>query len=71
MRGTGGVLVSALTQHGGGPAAPEAVGFEAVMAGTRQRVENDDQLLEQMSPVLDALYAHFAASAREESGRRP
>ncbi|MGN6649616.1 chromate resistance protein ChrB domain-containing protein [Trinickia sp.] len=55
----------------GGPAAPEAVGFEAVMAGTRQRVENDDQLLEQMSPVLDALYAHFAASAREESGRRP
>jgi hypothetical protein len=56
----------------GGPAAPEAVGFEAVMAGTRQRAENDDQLLEQMSPVLDALYAHFAASAssKEESRRR-
>jgi hypothetical protein len=54
----------------GGPAAPEAIGFEAVMAGTRQRVENDGQLLEQMSPVLDALHAHFASSAKEESGRR-
>lgn len=56
----------------GGPAAPESVGFEAVMAGTRQRVQNDDQLLEQMSSVLDALYAHFAASAKEETktGRR-
>lgn len=54
----------------GGPAAPEAVGLEAVIAGTRQRVENDDQLLAQMSPVLDALYAHFAASATEETGRR-
>jgi hypothetical protein len=54
----------------GGPAAPEAVGFEAVMAGTRQRVGNDDQLLEQMSPVLDALHTHFAASAKEDSGRR-
>lgn len=54
----------------GGPAAPEAAGFEAVMAGTRERVENDDQLLEQMSPVLDALYTHFASSAKESSGRR-
>ncbi|MEX3955296.1 chromate resistance protein ChrB domain-containing protein [Trinickia sp. EG282A] len=54
----------------GGPAAPEAVGFEAVMAGTRRRVDNDDELLAQMSPVLDALYTHFAASATEETGRR-
>lgn len=54
----------------GGPAAPEAAGFEAVMAGMRQRVENDDQLLEQMSPVLDALYTQFAANAKEESRRR-
>jgi hypothetical protein len=54
----------------GGRAAPEAVGFEAVMAGTRQRVDNDDELLAQMSPVLDALYTHFAASATEETGRR-
>ena len=54
----------------GGAAAPEAVGFEAVMAGTRQRVQNDDQLLEQMSPVLDALYTHFTANSQEEPRRR-
>jgi len=53
----------------GGPAAPETAGFEAVMAGTRRRVDNDDQLLERMSPVLDALYTHFAANAKEASGR--
>jgi hypothetical protein len=54
----------------GGPAAPEAVGFEAVMAGTRERARNDDQLLEQMSPVLDALYTYFTTSAKEGSRRR-
>ncbi|WP_322025834.1 chromate resistance protein ChrB domain-containing protein [Burkholderia sp. BCC1977] len=54
----------------GGPAAPEAIGFEAVMAGTRQRTENDDQLLEQMGAVLDALYAHFSSTARNETGAR-
>jgi hypothetical protein len=53
----------------GGAAAPEAVGFEAVMAGTRQRAESDDQLLEQMSAVLDALYAHFASTTKNEKGR--
>jgi hypothetical protein len=63
-----GQLVHALDV--GGPAPPEAVGFEAVMAGTRDCVENDDQLLEQMSPVLDALYTHFAASAKQENGGR-
>ncbi|MGU7779319.1 chromate resistance protein ChrB domain-containing protein [Burkholderia sp. PU8-34] len=54
----------------GGPAAPEAVGFEAVMAGTRQRTENDDQLLEQMGAVLDSLYAHFASNGKDETGRQ-
>jgi hypothetical protein len=63
-----GAIVHALDV--GGPAVPEAIGFEAVMAGTRQRVESDDQLLEQMSPVLDALYTHFAAGTKEETGRR-
>lgn len=52
----------------GGAAAPEAAGFEAVMAGTRQRVDSDDQLLEQMSAVLDALYSHFSSSAKGETG---
>ncbi|AOJ77470.1 chromate resistance protein ChrB domain-containing protein [Burkholderia ubonensis] len=54
----------------GGPAVPEAVGFEAVMAGTRQRAESDDQLLEQMGAVLDALYAHFASNGKSETGGR-
>lgn len=54
----------------GGPAIPEAVGFEAVMAGTRQRTENDDQLLDRMSAVLDSLHAHFASSAKSETGGR-
>ncbi|KML17142.1 MULTISPECIES: chromate resistance protein ChrB domain-containing protein [Burkholderia] len=54
----------------GGPAAPEAVGFEAVMAGTRQRTENDDQLLEQMGAVLDSLYAHFTSNGKSETPDR-
>lgn len=54
----------------GGSAAPEAVGFEAVMAGTRQRTENDDQLLEQMGAVLDALYAHFTSSGKNPTTAR-
>ncbi|WP_175917264.1 chromate resistance protein ChrB domain-containing protein [Burkholderia pyrrocinia] len=55
----------------GGTAAPEAIGFEAVMAGTRQRTENDDQLLEQMSAVLDSLHAHFASNGKSETGGGP
>ena len=47
---------------GGGP-VPEAVGFEAVMAGARERLPDDDALLAEMSTVLDSLYAHFARSA--------
>lgn len=54
----------------GGPAAPEAVGFEAVMAGTRQRTENDDQLLEQMGAVLDSLYVYFTSNSKNETAAR-
>lgn len=54
----------------GGPAAPEAAGFEAVMAGTRQRAENDDHLLEQMGAVLDALYAHFSSTGKNQTRTR-
>jgi len=39
---------------------PEASGFEAMLAGARQRVKNDDQLLNEISSVLDSLYAHFS-----------
>lgn len=39
---------------------PEASGFEAMLSGARQRARDDDQLLAEMSPVLDALRTHFS-----------
>jgi hypothetical protein len=47
----------------GGNPVPEAAGFEAVLAGARERLPDDDALLAEMSTVLDSLYAHFARSA--------
>ncbi|MBW8816611.1 MAG: chromate resistance protein, partial [Caulobacterales bacterium] len=43
----------------GGEPVPEAAGFEAVMAGARARLDDDDALLVEMAGVLDSLYAHF------------
>jgi len=48
----------------GGEPVPEASGFEAVMAGARERLVDDDALLAEMSAVLDSLYAHYARQAR-------
>ncbi len=53
-----GAMVHALDV--GGAFVAEAAGFEAMLSGARRRTRNDDQLLEEMSTVLDALYAHFA-----------
>lgn len=39
----------------------EAAGFEAMLAGLRQRARDDDDLLAQAAPILDGLYAHFSA----------
>lgn len=47
----------------GGEPVPEAVGFEAVLAGARERLDNDDELLAEMGAVLDSLYAHFERQA--------
>ncbi|MEW6705780.1 MAG: chromate resistance protein ChrB domain-containing protein [Pseudomonadota bacterium] len=47
----------------GGDPVPEAAGFEAVMAGARERLDDDDALLAEMSAVLDSLYAHFQREA--------
>ena len=52
-----GTIVHALDV--GGEAVPEATGFEAVMAGARERIADDDALLAEMGGVLDSLYAHF------------
>ena len=47
----------------GGDPVPESIGFEAVMAGARERLDDDDALLAEMSAVLDSLYAHFGLQA--------
>ena len=47
----------------GGDPVPEAAGFEAVMAGARERLDDDDALLAEMTHVLDSLYAHFERDA--------
>jgi len=39
---------------------PEANGFEAMLAGARQRTTGDDQLLDEIGVVLDSLYTHFS-----------
>lgn len=43
----------------GGEPVPEAAGFEAVMTGARERLDDDDALLGEISNVLDSLYTHF------------
>jgi len=48
----------------GGESVPEAKGFEAVMAGARERLTDDDALLSEMGTVLDSLCAHFEREAR-------
>ncbi|MGN7981796.1 chromate resistance protein ChrB domain-containing protein [Burkholderia sp. 22313] len=55
----------------GGAPVPEAIGFEAVMAGARERAADDDQLLDEMGRVLDSLYTHFksATKSRDAGGR--
>lgn len=54
----------------GGVIVPEAAGFEAVMTGATQRGLSDDQLLAEMTLVLDSLLAHFAAAEKKASKRR-
>ncbi len=51
----------------GGPPAPEAAGFEAILSGMRDRRADDDQLLDGMTGVLDSLYESFASPATLKS----
>ena len=53
----------------GGDAAPEAKGFEAVLAGARERLGDDDALLAEIGTVLDSLHAHFAREAQRDGDR--
>jgi hypothetical protein len=64
-----GAMVHALDV--GGTPVPEATGFEAIMAGSRERAVDDDQLLDEMSRVLDSIYTHFATNAKHsDTGSR-
>ena len=44
----------------GGTPVAEASGFEAMLAGARERFPDDDALLDEVGRVLDSLYAHFS-----------
>lgn len=48
----------------GGALAPEAAGFEAMLAGARKRLSDDDALLTEAGAVLDSLYAHFSGARK-------
>ncbi|MNL18394.1 Chromate resistance exported protein [compost metagenome] len=48
----------------GGTPVAEASGFEAVLAGARERLPNDDALLEEVGTVLDSLYTHFSSARK-------
>jgi hypothetical protein len=52
----------------GGEPVAEALGFEAVMGGARERLPDDDALLAEMSTVLDSLYVHFGRAAPGAKG---
>lgn len=53
----------------GGEPVPEAIGFEAVMTGARERLPDDDALLAEMARVLDSLHAHFEHTATQAKTR--
>lgn len=50
----------------GGEPVPEATGFEAVLAGARERLPDDDALLAEMGTVLDSLYMHFQSDGQRK-----
>ena len=56
-----GALVRALDVGAG--FVPEAGGFEAVLAGARQRLADDDALLAEIGAVLDSLHAYFSTES--------
>lgn len=48
----------------GGNQQPEASGFEAILAGARERLPDDDALLAEVGLALDSLYTHFTTNRR-------
>lgn len=52
----------------GGDPVPQAAGFEAVMAGARERQPDDDALLAEMGNVLDSCYAQHRRAGAGKTG---
>ena len=50
----------------GGVQPPEASGVESVLAGLRDAIDDDDQLVKAASAVFDALFSSFEAQAEAE-----
>lgn len=48
----------------GGPPIAEAAGFEAILAGLRESTGNDDELLNAVTPILNALHQRFSVPQR-------
>ncbi|MES2129048.1 MAG: chromate resistance protein ChrB domain-containing protein [Pseudomonadota bacterium] len=63
-----GAMVHAL--DAGGSFVPEAAGFEAMLGGIRQRVSDDDHLMQEVGAVLDALYLHFSGDPQAARGKK-
>jgi hypothetical protein len=57
-----GAMVHALDMGNG--FVPEAIGFEAILTGARQRAADDDRLLAEIGNVLDSLLAHFSSDTQ-------
>ncbi|MBU6492076.1 chromate resistance protein ChrB domain-containing protein [Pandoraea sp.] len=55
----------------GGAPVPQASGFEAVLAGARQRACDDNELLDAICPVLDSLHAYFSSQTNTDTRSRP
>jgi hypothetical protein len=52
----------------GGQAVAEAAGFEAILAGARERLADDDALLDAISGVFDSLHTHFQNNKSKRVG---
>lgn len=63
-----GAMVRSLDM-GANPVA-EGAGFEAMLAGARERLPDDDALLAEIGGVLDSLYAHFGREGAPAKARR-
>ena len=53
-----------------GEPTAEARGFEFILNGARHRLQNDDQVLQEIGTALDSLYSHFQREQLQEEVAR-